>query len=956
MKEHQPNLLERTSEFIDKRIIIFGSLAIDYWVTGILLAMMSTWLAWKLVLSPGLVSFPDRTIGIAVLGAVDVPNRTLVYVLCISVALLSFSITLLGTRVLFHADSFLPTPYPRVIGVLCSFLVCFLSFYLSTGASFFLELFVIGFEIGVFLWGMGVLTNKASDVVKKAVELKNIFFAFLVTFVCFLIVFVLFYSTLLINKYTTLLVLPVMLFVLFLINRLDVLIQKQNKAVGQTVILNAIRLLTLFPLAFPLANEIRYAWPQLAITARRLSAYLLVVFFVLSAGWLYVMFWWKKRGSDPLELEKRISQNFLISFTVFYYYYSSKIINSFDLFHHGENLLPTQQLFQFHKVPFVDILPTHGLSTTWSQIFYSLVNSYHPLETWMWNWIIYVITIVLLYWVLNQFFHPVFSLFCCLVLPLSSIFDSYYSILALPALGLVFFIEKPGGKRAAVLTAIWVFVMLWRLDFGIATSLGLIALSAVWFLRVIFSQNKELLKQSLKIGLETGFIWLVTLVIFASLAYFSKTSFFSIIQNILDFLKIQNLSMTGLTMFVKGSPQIFIQYILLPFISIFYVALFIVEALKKDKMDWRTWAGVVFLALVTLVMTIRSTQRHSLMEGYQPYLSAFLGLLLPVFLLKLRKKNNTEIVFLSGILVYFLLFPSSQILLKTEYGFQFEQRRNGEPRVTVMDLTNTTNIVQFFQKNLSGDETFYDFANAPLLHVLAGKRFPMYIIPTMYTTSDSIQYSQLLTLSQEVQSNLLPFVVFRSGWGDDAIDGVPTEVRSYRIAEFLYNHFEPFIQIDNFQIWKLKTLSPEAVQGWELFTRSNSIVQVFNLQKLPYIWGTFDPFLASEMTATLLQIVHLDRFEPNVSYEFEVPADTDRSSGNYLKFKLKSDEPSAIEIRLNDLDSSKVIFDTIPSGKTETYMVRISVLSMWYEPGLTTIKVIASAPVEVENITLRKGD
>ena len=57
----------------------------------------------------------------------------------------------------------------------------------------------------------------------------------------------------------------------------------------------------------------------------------------------------------------------------------------FDMFHTGEAAVPTQQLFQYGSLPFVDFFPPHGLFDFFPQILYRFLNGDRALEMLLWG-------------------------------------------------------------------------------------------------------------------------------------------------------------------------------------------------------------------------------------------------------------------------------------------------------------------------------------------------------------------------------------------------------------------------------------------------------------------------------------------------------------------------------------------------------------------------------------------
>ena len=134
------------------------------------------------------------------------------------------------------------------------------------------------------------------------------------------------------------------------------------------------------------------------------------------------------------------------------------------------------------------------------------------------------------------------------------------------------------------------------------------------------------------------------------------------------------------------------------------------------------------------------------------------------------------------------------------------------------------------------------------------------------------------------------------------------------------------------------------------------IQQDFNLMKLPYVWGTYDLKKASTKTIILSTIAGSGGIiDPNNPLELNFNPDIDKSSGNYLHFRLKSKSKADITISYGKLINS-IKFETVPSDKFEDYLIRISSQWEWMSEPVNSLIIKSSAPVEIEKILIRKGD
>jgi len=399
----------------------------------------------------------------------------------------------------------------------------------------------------------------------------------------------------------------------------------------------------------------------------------------------------------------------------------------------------------------------------------------------------------------------------------------------------------------------------------------------------------------------------------------------------------------------------------MPLIAIGLVLSFVWNQIINNHDYWETQLVLVFLALVTLVLSIRSTQRHTLVEAYVSLLFPLLLILFPL-IFEIKKKQLQYMAVLLLFFLYISAFPAFAVLMPNENTqfFKYHTWIGKENRV-IDNKAEFQNITAFIGTTLTKNETFFDFSNAPLIYVFTNKEFIPYLIPNLYQSSEIIQNDTIHRLNKKYQQNEVPLIIFKQGTWWDYVDNVPNEIRSYRIAEYIYQHYKPMGYVDNrYQIWianNADNLSIQQLEQQQGFTPTTTISQNFNLQKLPYIWGTYDPLNAISKTSILENVtdnpVPLKRGQ---EYSFPINPDVDKSTGNYLYLRVKGTVPSIITIRYGDSNANSFSFSTVPTSKYENYLVRISTQWEWMNASVNKISITSSNNTELEEMNIRKGD
>jgi hypothetical protein len=133
--------------------------------------------------------------------------------------------------------------------------------------------------------------------------------------------------------------------------------------------------------------------------------------------------------------------------------------------------------------------------------------------------------------------------------------------------------------------------------------------------------------------------------------------------------------------------------------------------------------------------------------------------------------------------------------------------------------------------------------------------------------------------------------------------------------------------------------------------------QIFNLKKLPYIWANFDEKKASTKTEILEDHLIKDTSLGSMeSKSIAIGADFDKNDGNYLHLFISAKDSGQVSISYGNYYTSTIQFDLEPTGKTEQYLVRVSMQWAWMNDRIDKITVRSSVPVIFSRMVIRKGD
>ena len=572
--------------------------------------------------------------------------------------------------------------------------------------------------------------------------------------------------------------------------------------------------LALIPCSLPFVNELQFTLSgRRDLSPRSLALIVIGCLLVLSIIGFVIFIRRVKLCRRPSRIIKYwYFPAFLASMYLFKAYEHVVIFaEPFDLNHQAEPLVPIQQFFSFGSLPFVDILPTHGISDIFSSMLYSLVNGYRGLEILLWEWLVGLIAFLLMYGLLARLITPLFSLCAMLLLPIETLFHSYYAMFLLPCLLLSWVMKHPTVFRYFLLwiSVLWVFV--WRSDFGVA-AIGscLFIMPGVYVYHKTYHPRWSWTKGVILPILTLCGVFGMAVIAYGVIIHLRGRSVIDVFAQFQHFGKDMIRTHSYALLFTRLAPFVCWQYIGVPLVSMSYMICFAVRVCTKNIRLSCVHVILTNLAAFSLIMSVRSVHRHSLMEGYNPYLAAFLLCMLPWFFISI-KRRYAELFFLSMFILYFFAFsvrvPIGPDALITRYArqdalFAFRQWRNKPERVIVTDQSQYAGLMKFFNATMTKEQTFLDFASAPMLYVLTGRQCPAYYHQIIAYTTDSVQQYLLKLLTPFRQTGRLPFVIFKQNSWWDGIDGVPQEIRSYRMTEFIYRYYQPFAMVNNYEIWK----------------------------------------------------------------------------------------------------------------------------------------------------------
>jgi hypothetical protein len=581
----------------------------------------------------------------------------------------------------------------------------------------------------------------------------------------------------------------------------------------------------------------------------------------------------------------------------------------YDYFHTGEAVLPVQQLLAFGKLPHIDYQPAHGLFDLFPQGLYVLLNPGAGVEMLSWGegymngWLPRAMAAGIVYVMLARLFTPLMALGLMLFLPGYHLVPPYYALLLLPPLWMLRERSDPNLQVYWVgLFLLTLLLGLWRVDFGIATLLGVFILLAY--------RAQEARARVWATGLRSlAIVAGPALVIFMLLAWWRDQSAWTLLLQLYQYVSIQTASASHLMITRSWDMAAVLQYALLPLVAVSHLVIQWHNR-RRGPLD----QVMVLLSIVALVMATRSLHRHSLYVGaFNPYLFSLLTLALYRYRRSVYSVRPAVLVPVLVAMLYLLLPARTDIYKKVFFDFGVEREYSvllnpsmsaalqlGADQQQRLNLpVKHVPLVQRIEQLLGEGQTFYDFTNSPLLYPLTGREVPVFMVDTVYQTSDDVQAGVLRDMQSFRQAGRLPLVIFKQSTFWDEVDGVNNEVRSPIVVEYIYQHYRPCRREGRYELW------------WEqgsgdcpLDAGTEPAAQSLELGLLPWL-------LANEI-------------EPGRVLEVEGGAPA------YLELELLT--PDALELELR-VGAGSITFSTRSALEPQRYLVRLSLLQAWWQAG-----------------------
>ena len=493
-----------------------------------------------------------------------------------------------------------------------------------------------------------------------------------------------------------------------------------------------------------------------------------------------------------------------------------------DLFELANPAISQMKMFGFHEVPFVDYMSSHMFSEQLYGAIYHLIFGYEGnLDFVTYKNFHFLFFFAAAYYFLVQIFkNPATALLFLCTFPFVYVL---FEVSLFLTIVLFFAMRKVVAAQALkhyLLLFAWIGILfIWRLD----TAVTALFTTATFLPLVFFVERKKIVLRPLLQSLACVFSIIAAMVIVIS---FLKTPHYLWSNFKSAFHYVAAGQAHGYTIMAKAyHQQFYLFHLILPAIVVLLV-LYIVytlryQAARFSKVARLSLSAALFLYLIFITNFQRGLVRHNFMEGSDSLLAATFYLATTLLVLSFLKTSRAAWRYIVFIGCAFTLYISLKYFPIGQGASNFETALT-QPSIQNLDhyfndqhfkgkiiedptFANETYTAfkQFLDANLTPEQTFLDFSNAPMLYYYCQRNVPAYFCQNLQNTVDDyLQLEHLKRLSPEK----VPVVVYSNtppNWWDNT-DGVPNAMRQYLIAQYIYENYRPYGILNKRSIWVAK--------------------------------------------------------------------------------------------------------------------------------------------------------
>lgn len=661
----------------------------------------------------------------------------------------------------------------------------------------------------------------------------------------------------------------------------------------------------------------------------------------------------------------------------------------FESANHG---LALDALFRYGELPIVENFDAHMLFRQLTGILYYLLNPYEPWAYSLYDTLLCVPVALLFNRLLARFVSDRAALLWSLLVPVFNLTIAARPLVNAMAYSVISFLalfhalRRPGVGSYALYCVSVVATCLLGLDVGVAA----IAAGAATFLVVLVRSRGVV-----RVG-RLLFVAAVTIALCgAAWAGLCAACGVDPIERLREFVAVAASNTNWATTPVGEAESLVtaLCYFAVPLAVLVLLVRFVVF----ERLDLASavhgargaaWVAVVFFSAFCIANLSRGIVRHNLSEGGAGVLFGTVGIAVfcAVFYFCLgRGVGRTRT---------FGWFAAASALVCAAYGLavadgasflggftsdavkavdewtspeSYKETPEVGSRVTGWgsDVDDST-LCQILDATLGEDETYLTLSSTDYLYAITGRKNPLYVnqSPLMLSGDTSQEYAL-----EEIEAAQPVYVLMpRDGW--PVIDGIDVDFKYYRLIEYAYENYEPFVQIEgaDYDVWclsdrraelesALESSGADFAAEWEYLDDYEPNMQG-ELGLIPLLWAERDEAdawgtceVSAEAEGPLPR--ELAANEP-VDVVFTDPCG---GGAAYLALDVEASEDGILLIGYggDEAEEPRTLMIAVGAGR-HRYLVRVSAYYEWWQGDVTQVSLNPSVDVTLHGCDVRVGD
>ena len=522
---------------------------------------------------------------------------------------------------------------------------------------------------------------------------------------------------------------------------------------------------------------------------------------------------------------------FLIAILIFEYY-TPFLYQNTEMFEKANSALAIQQFFDFGKIPFLQTFGSHALSEIFFGFIYTAINGFNGITYEIFNFFNIVIYYLLAFLILRKITDSnIFSILLIALLPFVTILIPQYFYFSLISIFiLLLLLKKQTVFNYFLFFTILAFSLLWRIDVGVAVIPALIVSFVIYF---TVKAHKKIKFIKLLAGFGFFILTITPFIIFATV---KSDNLKTIFTDILSYLSsAQTYGMPSLT--YKEHDYIFYFHFIIFPSTVILSLIYGVYRLRTTKTKSNILQLIIiFLSVYYIFNFQRGIVRHSFIEGWDTAISSFVFLILTLVFIdfvntKSRLKTQTLFLTISLILILGFHYPQNSIEKKSNINIlkhnilNYQKISNNFIRTkqdtafykkTILGFYNFTNNI------LDSGQTFIDMSNNPMLYFYTHKNNPNYFNQPLLSSHSSYLQTRFINQIKKQDVPIIVYSNYPKNWWDKT-DGIPNNLRYYKISEYINKNYKPFAIISNKCVWKRNDFNKTKIQTQEILKNDSSL-------------------------------------------------------------------------------------------------------------------------------------